>query len=330
LDECIRTANWIAEEVKDFFPDAVVNLGDTFDSHSNIDVPSLCTGVRVMDIIQKACKGCAARFVVIPGNHDAYSMDYSALEAFQNQGLEVVWKPTVYDDVFGAMPYNKNPAMATKWLKELEAKAQVSLIHLDVKQASFFSGHDSDIGIDADDFSGPIYGGHYHHPHDVGPISFVGSVLHHNFTDRVVKERFRGILLLEIDEDGTIRETRKANPHTTIYHKADWTKQRSRLETIKLYGLFEERMHLRVKCDVKKVKQVKEDLRESFPKLISLAVVGVSEETQEVSRAHSVKVDADPEEAMKSYVKNKGVPKGLNKKELLKMGQSLLGSAEVK
>lgn len=324
LDECVRTADWIAEEIKKHWPDAVVNLGDTFDCHSSLDVPSLCTGIRVMDTINQACKACAARFVIMPGNHDAYSMDYSSLESFKGLGIDIVWKPTVYDNVFGAMPYTKNDELATKWVKYLESRSDIVFIHLDVKHANYFSGYNSDIGVDADDFNGPIYGGHYHHPHAVGPIKFVGSVLHHNLSDKEFSDAPRGILVLEIENGVVIKETRIANPHTTIYHKADWTKKRSRLETFKAYGKYGSRMHLRTKCHIKDVKKVREELSDRFPDLLSLSVVGVNPESGEIKREVAVKVDADPVDALKAYVKNKGVPKELDEAKLVELGGKLL------
>ncbi len=330
LDECTRTAAWIAEQVKEHWPDAVVNLGDTFDSHSSIDVPSLCTGVRIMNTVMKACKSVAARFVIIPGNHDAYSRDYSALEAFQGIGADVAWKPTVYDDIFGAMPYCKSAEMATTWLKDLESKCHLTLVHLDVQGASYFSGYDSDVGIDPEEFEGPIYGGHYHHPHTIGPIELIGSVMHHNFTDSVRKGAARGILVLEVDDEGNVvSEERIANPHTTIYHKVNWTKEKAQIKTIRLYGKFPKRMHLRVQCEIAKVKEVKEEIAERFPELLSLAVIGMSDQTQEIKREATVHVDANPEDAIDAYVKNKGVPKGLDKDELLALGKEFLNDVVV-
>jgi hypothetical protein len=324
----MQTAKWIAGQVKEHWPDAVVNLGDTFDSHSNLDVPSLCTGVRAMEEIMKACRPCAARFILIPGNHDAYSRDYSSLEAFQGLGIEVVWKPMVFDGVIGALPFNKNAEMATKWIQDLEDECQVIAAHVDVKHAKFFSGgHDSDIGVDPYDFRGPIYAGHYHHPHDLGAFQFVGSVLHHNFSDRELKTP-RGLLVVELDDDGIVQSsTRIPNPHTTIYHKLDWSKNKAKMETIKLYGRYDGRIHLRVKCALKDVKQVRLDISEMFPDLLSCAVVGVDQETKQVKREASIKVDADPDEALKAYIKNRGVPDWMDEEHLLDMGKGFLKAA---
>jgi len=324
LDEALRTANWIAEQVKEHWPDAVVNLGDTFESHSTIDTPSLCVGIRAMDTIARACKACAARFATIPGNHDAYSKDYSALEIFKGLGVDIVWEPTVYDDVFGAMPFTKNIKQATEWLHDLDARSQAVLVHIDVKGSQTFSGYVSDVGVDADEFDGPIYGGHLHHPHTIGSIDFIGSVMHHNFSDREIVGKPRGILLVDIEEDGTVSEERIANPHTTVYHKADWTKKKSVLDTIKLYGRYQGRLHLRAKCFVGDVNSVKGELQERFPKLLSASVIGISPHSGEVKRTASVKVDTDPGEALEAYVKNKGVPKGLDGDKLLATGKELL------
>lgn len=328
LDECVKTAKWIADAVEEHWPDAVVNLGDTFDNHSNLDVPSLCTGVRAMEVINDACRKCAARFIVIPGNHDAYSRDYSSLEAFQGMGMDVVWEPTVYDGVVGVLPFNKNAEMATKWIKDLEKKSQVVLAHLDVKHAKYFSGSfDSDIGVDADAFRGPIYAGHYHHPHELGAFTFIGSVLHHNFSDKELKGSPRGLVVVELDDTGTVTSCKRIpNPHTTIYHKLDWGSKKAKLDTIRLYGTYAGRMHMRVKCDLKDIKQVRLDIAEMFPDLISCAVVGVDNETKEVKRTATIKIDADPDEALKAYIKNKGIPAGVDEDELLELGKSFLTS----
>ena len=328
LDECLRTAEWIADQVKGHWPDAVVNLGDTFDSHSSLDVPSLCTGVRAMNIIMEACNAVQSRFIVIPGNHDAYSFDYSSLEAFNGLGMDVVWEPTVYDDVLGVMPFTKNAELATKWLHDLEKRCEIVGAHIDVKHAKYFSGEDSDIGVDADAFRGLVYAGHYHHPHSLGAFRFIGSVLHHNFSDKVLTDR-RGLMLVDIDDAGSIEETRITNPHTAVYHKLDWSKNKEKIRAIKLYGEFAGRMHLRVKCDVKEVKQVKSDVSEMFPELLSLAVVGVTNTYKGVKRQNTIRVDADPDDALDSYLRNKGTPKWMDDDALLKMGKDLLEQAKL-
>lgn len=327
LDETMRTANWIADQVKEHWPDAVVNLGDTFDNHSSLDVPSLCTGVRAMDIIMQACNSVQARFITIPGNHDAYSFDYSSLEAFTGLGMDVVWKPIIYDDVLGVLPFTKNADLATKWIQELEDKCLVVGAHIDVKHAKYFSGGpDSDIGVDPDDFRGVIYAGHYHHPHNLGAFRFIGSVLHHNFSDHALPER-RGLMVVDVDEDGSVTENKIANPHTAVYHKLDWSKKKAKLDTIRLYGTFAGRMHLRIKCDVKEAKQVKSDAAEMFPDLLSLAVIGIDNQNTEVKRDNNIRVDADPEDALETYIKNKGVPDWMDEEELLKLGKGFLKEA---
>jgi len=328
LDECLRTAEWLASQVKEHWPDAVVNLGDTFDSHSNLDVPSLCTGVRAMDIIMQACNAVQARFVVIPGNHDAYSFDYSSLEAFSGLGMDVVWEPTVYDNVFGAMPFTKSPDLATKWIHDLEKHCHTVCAHIDVKHAKYFSGEDSSIGVDPHDFRGLIYAGHYHHPHNLGAFRFIGSVLHHNFSDKVLAPR-RGLVLVDIDDEGNYTQERRiANPHTAVYHKLDWSKNKEKLRTIKLYGEFAGRMHLRIKCDSRKMKQVRSDVAEMFPDLLSLAIVGVENQDSQIKRQSNIRVDADPEDAMESYVRNKGTPEWMDKEALMKMGKGFLAEAK--
>jgi len=326
LDECVKTSKWIAANVKEHKPDIVVNLGDTFDSHSTIDVPSLCTGVRVMETIMDACNDVSADFIIIPGNHDAYSRDYSSLEAFQGIGATVVWEPTVIAGILGAIPFNKNAEMVTEWLHELEKKSLLTVAHVDVKHANYFSGGpNSDIGVDAEAFRGPIYCGHYHHPHTLGAFEFIGSVMHHNFSDKELPDTPRGLVVIEIGEDGVVTSSKRIpNPHTAIYHKMDWSKKKEKLRTIKLYGSYEDRMHLRVKCDYKDVKQVRSDLREMFPKLLACTVVGINYDTQEVTREATIKIDTDPGEALTAYIKNKGVPKDLDEAVLLEMGKRFL------
>ena len=91
-----------------------------------------------------------------------------------------------------------------------------------------------------------------------------------------------------------------------------------------MYGAYTSRMHLRVKCHIKDVKKTKLELMESFPDLLSLSIVGVNPDSGEVKREATVKVDADPEDALKAYVKNKGVPKGLEEDKLIALGGKLL------
>lgn len=329
LEECLRTAEWIAELINEHWPDLVANLGDTFDSHSSLDIPSLCTGVRTINIIKKAARSVAAPFILIPGNHDAYSRAYSSLEALSRRGVLIPWEPTVYDDVVGCMPYNKNEELATLWLKDLEKKAKVCLVHLDVQHAKFFSGKSySDTGVDPNDFRGPIYAGHYHHPHTVGAFEFIGSVLHHNNTDKEFKETPRGVVIVTIEkESGQVLETKRIpNPHTAIYHTVDWTK-RIKIEDILKFSKYMSRMHVRVKCHPKDVKKCKKQIEDTFNNLLSLSVIGVDKDRDVVSREVTVNVDSKPDDAVDAYVKNKGFPKGLDKKKLLETGKEFIRSA---
>jgi hypothetical protein len=303
----------------------VANLGDSFDSSSNLDVPSLCTGVRAMEIISNACKGISADFIMLPGNHDAYSRDYSSLEAFKGIGIQIIWKPTVLYDLIGAMPYNKDAAMATSWIQELEEQAAVVFTHVDVKHASFGYGQDSAVGVDPEVFRGPIFSGHYHHPHDLSSFKFIGSVLHHNFTDKPIKGIKRGALLINVDErTRKVTSTQRfANPHTPIYYVADWTKRKND-DARYWYSEFLGRMHLRVKCNHVDVKKYKDYVQEMFPDLISYSVIGINKKTNEVVREVAVNVDTDPEEALNAFLNNKGVPRGMDREKLMEVGKGLL------
>lgn len=325
LAECLSTAEWLAGLVEEHEPDTVANLGDTFDSHSNLDVPSLCTGVRAMEQINLACQKVGADFIMLPGNHDAYSMDYSSLEAFKGMGIKMVWKPTVFNGLIGAMPFTKNAEMATTWIHELEEQAPIVLTHVDVKHASFGYGQDSDVGVDPAAFRGPIFSGHYHHPHDLEAFRFIGSVLHHNFTDKPVEGIKRGALLVDIDErTGKVTKTQRfPNPHTPVYYTANWTKKQG-VKAKYWYDLFPGRLHLRVKCNQIDVRKYKEEIQATFPDLLSYSVVGVNRKSTEVERVVTVNVDTDPTEALKAFLDNKGVPPGMSKKKLMELGEGLL------
>lgn len=320
----MRTSTWIAELIEEHWPDVVANLGDTYDCHASVDTPALCTGIRAMETISQACKGVAARFLMLPGNHDAYSHDYSSLEVFKNLGIDIVWEPAVFDGLIGALPFCKNSGVVTKWIKDLEKEAKVVLAHVDVEHARYFSGVDSHIGVCADDFRGPIYCGHYHHPHSLGAFEFIGSALHHNFTDHIIEGCPRGVVLVTFGKNGVKETERIANPHTTIYHKLDWDKPKEARLARRLYRKAGDRMHIRIKCALREVAKVKADAKEVFAKALSISVVGVNKDASEVKREVEVRVDTAPEEVVKAYVKNKGVPKGLKKDKLLESGKQLL------
>jgi len=321
LGECVRTAKWLAKLIKDTWPDLVANLGDTFNDHSSLDVPSLCTGVRVIDIISRACKARGAEFIVIPGNHDAYSEDYSSLEAIK--GATIVWEPSTFDGIVGALPFTKDYKKATQWIQELEKKVPIVLAHTDVQDAGPFFR--SDIGVRSTDFRGPIYAGHYHHPHSVGSFEFVGSVLHHNFSDEELEDVPRGALMLHIrKKDGKIlKSERFGNPHSAIYHKANWLTNKGRPDTIRRYGKYGERMHLRIKCASTDAKKIREEVEEVFPDLLSYRIIGINKDVEVVEREVSIKVDTDPKEAVTAYVKNKGAS-GLDEELLLSYGLELV------
>jgi hypothetical protein len=328
----MATAKWIADLIELTSPNLVVNLGDTFDNHAILDVPSLCTGWRAMGLIAQACKTQQIAYVIIPGNHDAYDKNYASVEVFRDLGSHVYlpFKSTIVGG-FGFFPFTKRFDLATNELHALEEKCPAVLTHVDVINASFANpaiqspNTRSPVGVDPHAFRGPIFCGHYHHPADLGAFRFIGSVMYHNFTDEVVPGRPRGVTLATFDDARLISTKVFPNGNSPVYVKASSFNTKS-IESLLAIPIPErERTHVSVKSDEKNAPKVKEKLE--YAGFASFRIV-IEKEPEAISRNGDVTPDTNPVEVLDNYMKAKGTAE-LDGKRLRAVGEDMLKEARL-
>jgi DNA repair exonuclease SbcCD nuclease subunit len=118
LEAGVKLLRWLEQTIEETQPDLVVNLGDTFDTHSVIRSEVICELKKHLKIV---CKDLHKPMVMVLGNHDMYKPNdakYHALQAFYDLypgKLYIADTPIVLFDM-GFVPFlpdNKWPNLGT-------------------------------------------------------------------------------------------------------------------------------------------------------------------------------------------------------------------------
>jgi DNA repair exonuclease SbcCD nuclease subunit len=148
--------SWIDEIIKIEKPDLVVNLGDTFDTHSVIRSEVMSEFMKHVYSVLDACP-----YVYLVGNHDQYKPNdskYHALSHLKNKidRFTIVDEPSTIDDIT-YVPYIHDPNMFPKHT------SRICVAHQTFKGADYGDIVTKD-GIDANCIQGAeiIISGHIH------------------------------------------------------------------------------------------------------------------------------------------------------------------------
>jgi hypothetical protein len=187
---------WIHTLVMKHKPALVVNLGDTFDSHSVLRSELLGEyGKHVVQVCnsQQATQEQTV-YVHVLGNHEFYKPNSSEYHALQSlKGLHDDYYVADTDDAVNCwgmsfIPYHPDPATFPKQLGEI-CFAHQAFIGAD------FGQYRPEVGVDMDSVSSElIVSGHIHKGQQVGKVIYPGSPFARGVDD---VDQTKGIYLLD-------------------------------------------------------------------------------------------------------------------------------------
>lgn len=189
---------WIHELVLKHRPALVVNLGDTFDSHSVLRSELLAEyGNHVMQICNsRASEGEQTVYVHVLGNHEFYKPNSSEYHALQSlKGLHDDYYVADTDEAvkcwgWSFIPYHPDPATFPKQLGEI-CFAHQTFIGAD------FGQYRPEVGVDMDAVTSEIIiSGHIHKGQQVGKVIYPGSPFARGVDD---VDQTKGVYLFNSD-----------------------------------------------------------------------------------------------------------------------------------
>lgn len=199
FDLAVRFLNWLNELIAQQKPDLVINLGDTWDTHSVLRSEVAC---EFMNHIYKVID-LKIPYVYLVGNHDCYKPNdskYHAMLPYKNKikGLHVVDEVT---DLYGMtfVPYIHDSSKFPK------TSLPVCIAHQTFKGADFGNIVTKD-GVDPSEVKGAelIVSGHIHKKQqlNVGATSvlYVGSPFSQSASDI---DQIKGITVLDSETYST-------------------------------------------------------------------------------------------------------------------------------
>ena len=190
FDLSCKFLKWVGEVVEVEQPDLVVNLGDTFDTHSVLRSEILAEFKRHIKQIGKVCP-----YFYVLGNHDFYKptdSKYHALETFKEMSnFKVIDKPIHIKELgLSFVPYIPNIAdfpMQTE---------QVCIAHQTFVGADY-GYYRPDVGVDADKVSADIIiSGHIHKRQSFGKVIYPGTPFAQGIDDI---NQSKGVMLFDLE-----------------------------------------------------------------------------------------------------------------------------------
>ena len=174
FNESIDLLRWISDLVKEYKPDAVVNLGDSFHNHSTLRSEIMYEFKKHVEECIKTCP-----YIYVIGNHDCYRPNdskYHALQPFDIPNLTVVDKVTDIGDIT-FVPYIHD---FTQFPKETK---RICIAHQTLVGADY-GYYRPDVGVDADRCSAEIIiSGHVHKRQNFGKVYYPGTPAAHDLND---------------------------------------------------------------------------------------------------------------------------------------------------
>lgn len=190
FDLSMRFLRWIDEVIQDVSPDLVVNLGDTFDTHSVVRSEILTEFSKHVDRATKICE-----YVYVLGNHDMFKPDNSKYHALQTmkgkEAFTVVDEPMILANKdITYVPYIHNfrefPIIETPI-----CVAHQTFIGCD------YGYYRPDIGVDADKINAEIIiSGHIHKKQTFGKVIYPGTPFAQSVSDI---NQTKGVMLFDTE-----------------------------------------------------------------------------------------------------------------------------------
>ena len=179
---------WCSGLVREHRPDFVVNLGDTFDTHSVLRSQLMAE----FKYHVTECLEYAKKYYYILGNHDMFKPDdakYHALQSFNIDGLIVVDNIYEFDNIT-MVPYQSDFKTFPKDTRRL-CFAHQTFVGADY---GYFR---PDVGVNADEVSAElIISGHVHKRQEFGTVRYPGTPVHDNLND---VDQVKGVELFDTE-----------------------------------------------------------------------------------------------------------------------------------
>ena len=181
---------WIDQIIEKVSPDLVVNLGDTFDTHSVIRSEILTEFNKHVDNTIKVCE-----YVYVLGNHDMYKPDNSKYHALQTmkdrEGFTVVDEPMILANKdITYVPYVHN-------FREFPKVETPILVAHQTFVGCDYGYYRPDVGVDADKVNAEIIiSGHIHKRQRFGKVVYPGTPFAQSVSDI---NQSKGVMLFDTD-----------------------------------------------------------------------------------------------------------------------------------
>ncbi len=186
--------SWINEVIKDYKPDAVVNLGDTFDTHAVLR--SEIAGEFKKHI--KHVTGMGIRYYYILGNHDFYKPNSSEYHALQS--MEGMYKFDVIDKRTDFTLNQKNGITMIPYLPDhtqFPKETQPILIAHQTFVGADYGYMRPEVGVDAGAVNAEIIiSGHIHVKQEFGKVIYPGTPYAQSVNDI---DQHKGVMLFDTD-----------------------------------------------------------------------------------------------------------------------------------
>lgn len=220
LNNIIRGCTFVADMIRSVKPDVVICSGDIFHNMELIPVRVL-HGVDIgLSEIKEACKETSSYHINIPGNHDIYNevnmiTSVSILRGYFDKVIFRYTELTHAGVSIALMPYTSDRSQIYHSMIDAKANCDVLSCHMDFDGAFYDNLHPIQGGLSASTGI-PTFSGHLHLAHDIGDVSFIGSLFQHRFVQANDKY-VGGILVYDTD---TKTRTRVKNNYSKHYIKA--------------------------------------------------------------------------------------------------------------
>jgi DNA repair exonuclease SbcCD nuclease subunit len=203
LNNILLGFDFLANQIKKYEPDLVINLGDSFQIDNYLSIRTIYSASLGMSIISSICKKLNIDHLILMGNHDLYVTLDNNIKITSICSLEAYGTIITNNTLYGINNFNLYLMPFTDNLEEgyqgiLEG-SQYNLIaaHMDFVGAVHDNNHPVEIGLDSH-VSVPVICGHIHLKQQVGNITYPGSLIQGRFT-RDNLEDAGGILIYDTD-----------------------------------------------------------------------------------------------------------------------------------
>jgi DNA repair exonuclease SbcCD nuclease subunit len=331
LQDCIDVLDWVFDQAIENNCKNIAFLGDLFHERAKIDVLNY---LRCFEVIFKRMTGDCKdmNLYMLVGNHDMYHRERWDINSIKPlsaiPAVRIIENPTTID-IDGIqidwLPHTENPVVELEKLKSSTKSSDILFAHVAVHGAMLntFFGTRSDIIVEHDNEMIPVdihcfnnwkmvVLGHYHGAQKLSEkIEYIGSPLQLGFGEAFQNKH---IMVLELETLKKSYITNNFSPKHLIVSPDD-----IKNDSYDLNGQF-------VRLSVDDIGQV--DLID-LQKKITQEYTPLSVDTKEKDKkknqdCHIVKearkVLNDTRAMLTQYVEDAGVPEGLNKDLLLKIG----------